>query len=623
MATGAIIVKFHWLLLSSLSLWLWAFPAEAGRLLFWRYESNQQRLVFTTDEAVQPRAQLIFNPTRVVVDLPGTVLGRPTVKQAVGGTVRSVRVGQFDPQTARIVIELAPGYTVDPQQVKIRGLSPTQWTIELPTPQRLPQGTTAPPPPRERTSPTNPSSALPPTGEAEGETDSQDFQITRNGLFVRLERNGDPARIARKRSRDRRTIEFTLPGATLTDSLKSQTLSLNNYKVDDIQFEQSSSSPPSARIILQVAKDSPDWQATYSRFGGIVLLPRGGLSNLASSGSPPPTITPAPSTPSQKATITSVELAANDSQLLIRADQPIEGQGSWNRRSGYYEIRIANAQLASSLRGPQLSRNSPIYQLRIRQEDSKTVAILVRPSLGTQLGGLQQASNDLLSLDIRSRRAAATTAAGNPRPIPVPPAPATAQSPPGSYPSTPLPRIPQSRVLVVIDPGHGGKDPGAVGLGGLQEKNVILPISQEVARLLEQQGVRVMMTRKSDYFVSLQGRTAMANRARANLFVSIHANAVGKGRSEVNGLEVYYYGNRRLADTIHRSILRSINVKDRGVRRARFYVLRNSRMPASLVEVGFVTGYEDSAKLKDSRYRSQMAQAIARGILEYIQQNRL
>jgi N-acetylmuramoyl-L-alanine amidase len=173
---------------------------------------------------------------------------------------------------------------------------------------------------------------------------------------------------------------------------------------------------------------------------------------------------------------------------------------------------------------------------------------------------------------------------------------------------------------VVIDPGHGGKDPGAIGIGGLQEKDVILPISLEVARYLEQKGVDVLLTRNSDFFVTLQGRTDMSNRAGADLFVSIHANSMGMGRPDVSGLEVYYFGSRGLSDAIHRNIIRSVDVRDRGVRRARFYVLRTSKMPSTLVEVGFVTGAEDSANLRNPTYLSRMAEAIARGILEYIQE---
>jgi N-acetylmuramoyl-L-alanine amidase len=211
----------------------------------------------------------------------------------------------------------------------------------------------------------------------------------------------------------------------------------------------------------------------------------------------------------------------------------------------------------------------------------------------------------------------------NPQPIDVPPAPNLPSNPSNPSSSNPQPiRRQQGKTLVIIDPGHGGKDPGAIGLQGLREKDVILPISQEVASILERQGIQVIMTRKSDYFVSLEGRTVMANQAGADLFVSIHANSMGKGRPDVSGFEIYYYGNRGLSDAIHRSVTRSVNVRDRGVRSARFYVLRNSRMPSTLVEVGFVTGYEDSVKLSNPSFRSQMAQAIARGILEYLQRNR-
>jgi N-acetylmuramoyl-L-alanine amidase len=184
------------------------------------------------------------------------------------------------------------------------------------------------------------------------------------------------------------------------------------------------------------------------------------------------------------------------------------------------------------------------------------------------------------------------------------------------------PRVPKGRVLVIVDPGHGGKDPGAIGLGGLREKDVILPIAQQVASLLEQQGIQAVMTRTSDYFVDLAPRATMAERANADLFVSIHANAIGPSRPDVSGLETYYYSSgQRLAQTIHSSILQNLDVKDRGIRRARFYVLRKTSMPSVLVEVGFVTGREDAAKLSNPAYRSQMAQAIARGILQYIQQN--
>ena len=178
--------------------------------------------------------------------------------------------------------------------------------------------------------------------------------------------------------------------------------------------------------------------------------------------------------------------------------------------------------------------------------------------------------------------------------------------------------------MVIIDPGHGGRDPGAVGIGGLREKDVILPISLEVARILEQQGIQARLTRNNDNFISLEGRTNMANSLNADLFVSIHANAISMSRPDVNGLETYYFqSGRNLANVIHRNILQRLNIRDRRVRQARFYVLRNSRMPSVLVETGFVTGREDAARLGDPNFQRQMAQGIAAGIVEYVRTNRL
>ena len=496
-------MRFRWLLILSsfLTVFLYSAAAQARQLLTWRFESNQNRLVFTTDAGVQPRAQLIANPTRVVIDLPGISLGRPTANQRVGGAIREVRVGQFENQTTRIVIELAPGYTLDPTQVKFRGITSSQWSVQLPTPERI-----AP----------------------------------------------------------------------------------------------SSNRPPQSRLPLPPATNSSGNQSSQQR--------------------PPASGTPNRPTPSGRlATIQSVELANNQTQLVIRSNQRVSATSVWDRAANAYRITIQGAQLADKVRGPDLDSNSPVTRVQLRQQDPRTVVILVQPGAGTQIGELNQLNDELLALQLQqSRDSGSPQVIGS---IPVP-APERTTPPDRATPPASMPRVPNGRMVVMIDPGHGGKDPGTIGIGGVQEKNVILPISQEVAAILEQQGVQAVLTRTSDYFVSLEGRVQMADRANANLFVSIHANAISLSRPDVNGLETYYYSSgQRLAQTIHNSILQSVDVSDRRVRQARFYVLRKSSMPSVLVEVGFLTGRDDSAKLANPSYRSQVAQAIARGILQYIQQN--
>ncbi|PZV22511.1 MAG: hypothetical protein DCF21_00190 [Leptolyngbya sp.] len=145
-------------------------------------------------------------------------------------------------------------------------------------------------------------------------------------------------------------------------------------------------------------------------------------------------------------------------------------------------------------------------------------------------------------------------------------------------------------------------------------------MAQHVAAVLRAQGIAVQITRQSDQTVDLQPRADVATAARATVFVSIHANAVNMQRPEVNGLETYYYSEagQVLATALQRQVLSTMAMNDRGVRQARFLVLRRTAMPAALIEIGFVTGAIDAPKLRDPRWQAQMGQSIAQGILNYL-----
>lgn len=597
-------MKFHWILPSTfLSLLLLSSPAIAGRLQSWRFDTQRNLLVFTTNDDVQPQAQLLFNPTRLVIDLPGTTLRR-SINQQVGGLIRSIRIGQVNSRTTRLVIELVDGYTLDPQQVQFRGVSSRQWVVQLPTPLRTDQlpnvaagdqssGTSLTLPTPEAATPPP---ALPVAAAAAPVvptiTQIQYLQVTPDGLFLRT--NGGNPEINVDRNRE--SINIELEGATLSPQLLNREFSVNRNGASTIQLNQVSNNPPVVRLTLKVGANSPNWGATVSSLGGIVLLPGSESSTTAQRGE------------RQKAKIQSIEL--NGNQLLIRSDQPFTYTSGWDRSSGAYRITLRSSELVERFQEPRFDRNPLISRFRVRQDDD-AVTILLLPASGIQIGEVSQPSPQLLALPFYSSRVGQVPTSPN--------YPSVGQGV-TDYPYQQLPtRRPNARALVVIDPGHGGKDPGAIGIGGLREVDVVLPIGLQVARLLEQQGVQVVLTRNSDYFVELPGRTAMANRVNADVFVSIHANAVAN-RPDVSGLETYYLSSGlTLARFIHNSILQSINVPDRGVRRARFYVLRHSAMPAVLVETGFVTGLDDSARLATPAYQNQMAEAIARGILQYLQ----
>ncbi|MDY6901793.1 MAG: N-acetylmuramoyl-L-alanine amidase [Cyanobacteriota bacterium] len=640
-------MKINWLVsgTTTLTVLMLSSPAHGAKLSSWRFNANQNQLEFQTDGAVQPQAQLIFNPTRLVIDLPGTTFGRPQLTEPVsGGAIRSLRVGQFNPQTARIVVEMQKGYTLDPAQVKFVGITPSKWTVQLPPP-RTEASTVSPNSPTRNilsvVRPTSNNNPPPPrtiaASTSNAATKIESFRVTGDGFFLRT--SGPKPKIKVNRSRNRKEINVDILDAALGNSVQ-QEISVNKHDVSRIQFNQVEGKSPALRMTLQVDKDSPDWRATTSGNDGLIVLPnrlgsrlsRGSSSNNSSGDDSSNTSksdsfpVPAVRTASNRvATIQSVELAPTGTQLLIRGNQNLQAEGGWDRKSGLYRITVNNAKLAPKVRGPRFNASSPVLRVRLQQLENNKVAIFVQPASRVQIGELNQLSNQLLSLELqRTRRILPPTNSGTLPPISRPNPRPNARRPIMTLPRTTSPgipssRVPNGRVSVIIDPGHGGKDPGAIGIGGLREKDVILPISIRVAQILQQNGVQAILTRNSDFFVSLKGRVDMAERRNADLFVSIHANSVGLSRPDVSGLEVYYYSSGyNLAQSVRSGILNSVRVRDRRVRKARFYVLRKTSMPAILVETGYVTGREDAAKLASPQYREQMAQGIANGILSYI-----
>ena len=186
--------------------------------------------------------------------------------------------------------------------------------------------------------------------------------------------------------------------------------------------------------------------------------------------------------------------------------------------------------------------------------------------------------------------------------------------------------------VIVIDPGHGGNDAGAIGPTGVMEKSVTLKVALELRKLLEAEGATVIMTRETDTTVSYKGakasdieelgaRCEVANRAGADIFISIHADSFT--RPEARGTTGYYYSGsttgrgQRLADCIRRNLVEQLGTPSRGTQPCNFYVVRHTDMPATLIELGFISN-KDEEKLLDSKEGVQKAaQGILDGIEDY------
>jgi N-acetylmuramoyl-L-alanine amidase len=220
--------------------------------------------------------------------------------------------------------------------------------------------------------------------------------------------------------------------------------------------------------------------------------------------------------------------------------------------------------------------------------------------------------------------------------------------------------------LAVVDPGHGGEQTGAITAAGTHEKELALQIARRIAARLKRAGGKVVLTRTGDIAVPLANRAAIANAIRADLFLSVHLNSMPTAelRRSSAGIETYFLsadasdasatavaarenadrlagepepdpddpvaailqdledaasldGSSRLAYAIHEALVRATSAEDRGVKQAPFYVLAGARMPAVLLELGFVSHDEEAAKLADPAYQERLAQAVADGVLAW------
>jgi len=174
--------------------------------------------------------------------------------------------------------------------------------------------------------------------------------------------------------------------------------------------------------------------------------------------------------------------------------------------------------------------------------------------------------------------------------------------------------------LVVLDAGHGGHDPGAISVIGVREKAVVLDTALKVGESLRRKGVGVLLTRPSDKFLSLNERADIANRQRAALFVSIHADSCRN--PQARGFTVYVArsaspSSLELADAIERQ-MSGLGIASRGIQRANFRVLVRTSCPAALIELGYLSNVAEASKLCQEEYRRRLAEAISEGLYRYL-----
>ena len=353
-------------------------------------------------------------------------------------------------------------------------------------------------------------------------------------------------------------------------------------------------------------------------------------------------------------------------RLIVEFSEPVHYQ--LQRVAGRPELGVPprvyvdflDTQLTDPAQLPTALPEGPLVRLRTAQRDARmTRLILDVPGL-TDYGAFPMLDPFRLIIDVRG------TARVDPRPqqVAVTAVRPERHPPAGTAPAAP----PARRFKIVLDPGHGGKDPGAIGVGGVVEKDVVLAIAVRLKeRLAEIPNLDVILTRDRDVFLALEERTARANAERADLFVSIHGNA--SPNADLSGVETYYLNNTNdratlrlakmenglqamtahgkrdrdaalilsdliqnykiqesvaLAEEVQRTLIAELSARatpanNLGVKRGPFYVLVGAGMPCVLVEVSFLTHPQEGARLATRSYQETIADGLLRGIRRFVE----
>jgi N-acetylmuramoyl-L-alanine amidase len=323
-------------------------------------------------------------------------------------------------------------------------------------------------------------------------------------------------------------------------------------------------------------------------------------------------------------------------------------------------IDIAGASLALTSKEPVPVEDGLLKQIRIGQYTAGTVRVVLDMHSLREHKAFILPDPYRLVVDVQGQKAPEVSAAKEPL---ARKSPAARKPPLKDKKPAPSASVSPGIRKIVLDPGHGGKDPGAIGIGGVAEKDIVLSIAKKLAvKLRKEMGVQVVLTRKDDRFIALEDRTAIANAEDADLFISLHMNASPNG--EAKGIETYYLDNTtdeaalrlaarengtsrkqvsdlqfilsdmtqnmKLEDSItlaHRlqssmvgGMSRAIGeVKDLGVKKALFYVLVGARMPSVLVEMFFITNRSEGRAMSQESGQDAMVDALMLGIQKFAQ----
>ena len=556
------------------------------------WDAGRQAYVVKASGELAPRVHRLDNPSRLVIDLPNAKL-TPAYQALVGapgtGIVR-VRVGQFQATTTRVVLDLARPIQVD---VAAGGhelvvTPPRAAGAQAATPAASPAGTS----PDSAATPASPSTpATPAPAPVVVHTPTIREIHHRNGDFaIQMSRRSPYWSHVQATSGQPVRYLLVFPNTRLAPGAQ-RTLAIGAHGVHRVTATQVGTE---ARIQFELAR-APKFNVKAGPAGWRFLADR-----PQAAAAPRPTPRPAAPRPVRKP-VERITARPRPPRAPAPAawTGPVDAPLTLRKVAGHWQMLLSADDRFSY-------KATPIGDDRLRIDIAGGKVSLPRDSVYIDNGLIarvrvnsQSSGTTQLTIDLDQPVRHTAQLLGNQRSLLL-----------GFH------RVGKERIT--LDPGHGGSDHGATGQKGTREKDVTLAIATRLARMMEAGGMSVQMTRMKDLEILLRPRVEMANRNDADVFVSIHANSFGSQHG-VNGIETYYFTDEShaLAKSIHKSLLQSLGRPDRGVRKNNFYVVHHTKMPAALIELGYLSNAEEEALLASPAYQERAAQAIYAGIKEF------
>jgi N-acetylmuramoyl-L-alanine amidase len=562
------------------------------------YDQASQRIVVFADGPLAPRTFALAHPHRWVVDFPNSRYRGATVSlPAIPGTpISRVRVSQWNMGTVRMVFDLDARASFPHDLLKI-----SEQNYRLAFLLSAPVAAARPAAPK-------PAPAEQARGAQGGTGLVTGLAVEGDRLVLRTSRRVTAVRTTRA---EQGQTFFDFDAMKLSPKLKARVIKAPKLGIREARLLPHGNS---VRLVIEAPGSKQEWREESQ-------TDRWMLARQAPPKPKPPVFAAVPVEDGESGL--TLKRVGRGWQLTLTAHGKVGyrlvGPSRHDRLT--FDITEGTVDLP---RDSLYVDNGLIARVRTLPQGPGTLRVIVE--LDQEVGFAVRTTASQRSVVIAMAPPGAPIPAGPPVAEATPP-PKQAEATPAPAPVIAPPPLPRAvdaaldrkdeRKRVTLDPGHGGEDPGGMGAHGTEEKDVTLSLALKLQKLMRDSGMEVQMTRTDDMQIQLRPRVAIGDDFNSDVFISIHTNAISN--PTINGIETYYFTPQSLplARAVHRHLVAKLGRPDRGIRRNNFVVVKYNKMPACLVEIGYLTNPTEERLLKSAEYQQRAAEAILAGVQDY------